>query len=539
VHDLITVKSRYVNDKKEKFIIGFITDITHLKKAEENISELNANLQGIIESTKESIYAVDSNFRYISFNQNHKRIMKALYGSEISIGTNKLAALKRSKDRRWIEEELNKALQGNHFLSEHFIKYPKFTGYIQTTYNPIRDKTGQVRGAAVFVNDVTQRRQFEEIIKAMNARLSSVLESSKDHVLAVDKNLRYIMFNQAHADGFKKLFNTTIKNGKSFLDGITPEIQKIAKREMGKALRGKQFNIEEQLVKDIIFEVSLNPIRNEMNEVTGVAIFARDITQRKKIQEELKVLNDELVEQNRQLADQEEELKTTLDELSERNFELDQLMYKTSHDLRSPLSSIMGLVNLANLDKDPGNHISYLHKIEGRIKKLDEFISSMLDYARVNRVEVTRERVNLREVASNCIHELEYLENFKDIKTEVHVKGDHALFTSDMLRLNIIFSNIISNAYKYYNPEVESYLKIKMEVNPFIVRLEFKDNGIGIKSEHRDKIFNMFYRATDRSQGSGLGMYIVKQAVEKLNGDITIDSEYGKGTKIKISLPNL
>ena len=83
------------------------------------------------------------------------------------------------------------------------------------------------------------------------------------------------------------------------------------------------------------------------------------------------------------------------------------------------------------------------------------------------------------------------------------------------------------------------FLKIKIDVSEENAKIEFKDNGIGIKNEYLDKIFNMFYRATERSQGSGLGMYIVKQAVEKLNGKITISSDYGEGTKIKVLLPNM
>jgi signal transduction histidine kinase len=249
-------------------------------------------------------------------------------------------------------------------------------------------------------------------------------------------------------------------------------------------------------------------------------------------------MNEELMTQNSQLAAQEEELKNTLNELSERNFELDQLMYKTSHDLRSPLTSIMGLLNLANLDTDPTNTRLYLDKIKDRINKLDEFINSMLNYARVNRVEMEMIPIDLEETTKNCIKELEYLENFNKVKIIVFVKTNNLVFKTDKLRINIIFSNIISNAYKYYNPANDSFLKIKIEVGVRDTKIEFRDNGIGIKSEHMNKIFNMFYRATDRSQGSGLGMYIVKQAVEKLNGTISLKSEYGVGTRIKIVLPN-
>jgi signal transduction histidine kinase len=99
-------------------------------------------------------------------------------------------------------------------------------------------------------------------------------------------------------------------------------------------------------------------------------------------------------------------------------------------------------------------------------------------------------------------------------------------------------SNIISNAYKYYNAANRSYLKINVKVTPFVLEMEFHDNGIGIKKEYVKKVFDMFYRATEKSQGSGLGMYIVKQAVDKLKGSIKVKSTFGKGTTIKITLPN-
>ena len=536
-HDLLTIKSLFVNDKKEKFVIGFITDVTELKNAEEKINHLNANLRGVLESTRESVYAVDSNFNYITFNQNHQRIMKVLYGEDIEVGKNKLNYLKGSVDYTWVKNEIQKALEGHHFVSEHFLKYPRFTGHIRTTFNPIRNGN-EIKGAAVFVHNITERKQFEEIIKSINANLRAVLESTSDDVFAVDRQLKYITFNKAHAKKMERLFQSEISFGQSFVNALPVAMRKEARNELLRALKGEQFVIEKQFVSEIIAEISFNPIRNEAGIVTGVAVFSKDITLRKNIEERFRQLNEELLQQNAQLAAQEEELKVTLEELSERNFELDQLMYKTSHDLRSPLSSIMGLINLANLDTDTTNHYQYLDKIEGRIKKLDEFIRSMLDYARVNRVDVVRETIPLKSIALNCIRELEYLDNFSSVRVTINEKGTDIPFVSDLLRIQIIFSNVISNAYKYYNPETDSNLQIDIDVTQERATLEFTDNGIGIKAEYLDKIFNMFFRATDRSQGSGLGMYIVKQAVEKLRGTIRLISEYGKGTSIKITLPN-
>jgi signal transduction histidine kinase len=130
----------------------------------------------------------------------------------------------------------------------------------------------------------------------------------------------------------------------------------------------------------------------------------------------------------------------------------------------------------------------------------------MLDYARSNRTDIHLENIDLKEMIRNKIQELQYLDNFKDVKTSVRITNVEIPFKSDRLRTEVIFANIISNAYKYYNPEVNSYLRIRIKVKLFAITIEFSDNGIGIKPEYLDKIFNMFYRATDRSQGSGLGM---------------------------------
>ena len=538
VHDLLTIKSLYKNEEGKKFIIGFITEITRIKKAEEKIKQLHANLEAVMESANESIFAVDQKLNYTAFNQHHRGIMRLLYGADIKIGGNNIQYQRNSKEAKWAKAELLKALKGSHYFTEHVLDYPGYKGYIQTTYNPIKDEKDNVKGVAVFVQDITQRKQFEGMIKSINSNLQAVMESTADRILALDRNYRYITFNKSHAESVRNEFGKSIKAGDNVLEVLPSTLSQIAKRENDKVFAGKRFKSQVELPSKKVLETTYNPIYNEHGKITGSALFVRDITESKRIENKLKSLNEELTNQNLQLAAQEEELKNTLNALSERNFELDQLMYKTSHDLRSPLCSIMGLLNLANLDTDPDNHRLYLEKIRDRINKLDDFINSMLNYARVNRAELEMIPINLEEVAKTSIKELEYLENFHKVKIVLSVTRSGVVFKTDRLRINIIFSNIISNAYKYYNPGNSSFLNIKIETGSQHARLEFSDNGIGIQPEHMDKIFNMFYRATDRSQGSGLGMYIVKQAVERLNGTISLQSDYGVGTRIKIILPN-
>lgn len=463
---------------------------------------------------------------------------KLIYNTTISIGDNTLSFLKGTSEYTWLRAELNKALKGEHFVSEHRVNQPRYKDkFIETTYNPIFGRKNTVTGVAVFVRDITEMKLAQEAIRQSNATLTGVIESTKDRIIAVDKNFRYLMFNKSHALRMKRLTGMEVKVGDDFIKLLPKEISSTARKQLVKAFKGNPSTFELKIL-DQHLEAAVNPIKNDQGKVIAATLFVRDITHRKKAEEKLRILNEELTSQNWQLAAQEEELKATLEELSDRNFELDQLMYKTSHDLRSPLSSILGLVNLAHLDANPENHLVYLNKIEGRIKKLDEFIKSMLNYARVNRSEIFYETIPLRDLIESCVQELEYLENYSSMKIILSVKNENAIFKSDPLRVKIIAGNIISNAYKYYNPAVSSYLKITARITPLVTEIIFKDNGIGIKKEYAGKIFDMFYRATERSQGSGLGMYIVKQAVDKLKGTIQVKSTFGKGTTIKIMLPN-
>jgi PAS domain S-box-containing protein len=234
---------------------------------------------------------------YTAFNPQHKKIMKILYGAGISIGGQKLAYVKGSPDARWIKAELVKALQGNQFTSSHYQKHSRYEGYIQCTYNPIRNEKNEIKGVAVFIQDVTDRIRFEEIIKSINANLRAVMESTTDGILALDRNLRYITFNQAHAKSIKALYGKDIRTGDRLADVLPPELFAIAKEGHQRALKGKPFTLETKIEKQIVYETSYNPIHDDHGQITGTALFIRDITSRKQLEEQLKALNAELANQ--------------------------------------------------------------------------------------------------------------------------------------------------------------------------------------------------------------------------------------------------
>ena len=224
-------------------------------------------------------------------------------------------------------------------------------------------------------------------------------------------------------------------------------------------------------------------------------------------------------------------------ELETRNSELNNFVYKVSHDLRAPLASIAGLVNVIKLLAMDEQAKSYIDLIDNRIQKLDRFIHDILSHSRNLNTTLNYETIDLKKIVAGAISELNYMPEARNVKIVLDVDGRE--FFSDKLRINEILRNLISNGFKYHNPYAKNQIiSISTRVDPESVTIKYEDNGTGIESSILPKIFDMFYKGSDKSNSSGLGLYIVKQAVDKLKGNIFVESEVGKGTSFTVEIPN-
>lgn len=222
--------------------------------------------------------------------------------------------------------------------------------------------------------------------------------------------------------------------------------------------------------------------------------------------------------------------------LKKVNEELDRFVYSVSHDLSSPLKSIKGLVNLASAEQDKEMLQKYLYHINKSTVKLDAFIKEVLDFSRSTRAELIIKKSNLEELLKNCLSSFEYQDEYEhiDISYELSCKE----FYTDELRFKIILNNLISNAIKYRNKDVNgSFLKISSRARGNMVLITFQDNGLGMEKDVQKKIFDLFYRGNVQSTGSGLGLYIVKEALAKLEGKISVNSKPGIGSTFIVELP--
>jgi signal transduction histidine kinase len=224
-------------------------------------------------------------------------------------------------------------------------------------------------------------------------------------------------------------------------------------------------------------------------------------------------------------------------ELEKINFELDRFVYSASHDLRSPLTSILGLLNIMREEVSDAGTIHLVSLMEESILKLDNTIRDIVAYSRNNRTNITIEPIGLKLLVEEIMGNLRYLETgeFK-IPEQIHIKNE-IVFLGDRNRIQIILNNLLANAIRYRHPARKPEVVVEAVLKGQFVQITVKDNGIGINDKHIGKIFEMFYRTSDTSAGSGLGLYIVRETIKKLNGSIDVVSQVNEGSTFTIVLP--
>jgi len=227
-------------------------------------------------------------------------------------------------------------------------------------------------------------------------------------------------------------------------------------------------------------------------------------------------------------------------ELEVTNRELDRFVYSVSHDLSAPLKSILGLVNISRLSNDQRDHFDYIGKIEHSVLKLESFIKEINDYSRDKRQDLYIEQIELKDLCTEILENLRFLDGYRKIKLDTSDLKPIQL-NNDRSRLKIIINNLLANAIVFQKKVAEHDPIIKISSNQMKdkVIVEIKDNGEGIKPDIQNKIFDMFYRGTANSRGSGMGLYIAREAATKIDGRILVRSEYGKGSTFTVELKNL
>lgn len=229
------------------------------------------------------------------------------------------------------------------------------------------------------------------------------------------------------------------------------------------------------------------------------------------------------------------EIEIQNDNLIIANQELDKFVYSASHDLRSPITSLKGLITIAQDEENPVQIKNYLHMMYQSLTKQDQFINDIIDYSRNKRKQLLIEPVSLNKLIDDAVNQHQHIKNTNAITFKKDIAIDE--ITSDSLRLKIILNNLISNAIKYSDQKkTEKKICIKTYEKDGFYYIAIEDNGIGIREEFKTKIFEMFF-VTNNNIGSGLGLYIAKEAVENLDGGISVSTTINLGSTFTVTLP--
>jgi PAS domain S-box-containing protein len=401
--------------------------------------------------------------------------------------------------------------EGRIFISDSEIKW------IEASCEPQQLPDGRIAWSGV-ISDIRKRKELEKkqresdlLYRKSETLFSELFNSAPLAIVLLDGSGNVEMVNR----GFELLFGYTITElkGKSLNDFIVPQELESEGNDLNSLISSEQIiriettrlRRDDEMLSVIIYGV---PVHQEDKTIGIFGVYV-DITEQKKIEEELKI----------------------------RNSELDNFVYKVSHDLRAPLSSVLGLVNLAQMPGNDDNPSEYLKIIGDKVGQLDHFISDVLSHSKNLKLDVRTGVIDFSEIIEKTFKDLSYMRGADQIKRLVKIQG--GIFYSDQWRIGEIFRNLISNAIKYRKlNNVSCEVSIQVKITQSHASITFRDNGIGISVENMNKIFEMFYRASEQSEGSGLGLYIVKNAVEKLNGQVNVKSSPNKGTQFEISLPN-
>jgi PAS domain S-box-containing protein len=272
--------------------------------------------------------------------------------------------------------------------------------------------------------------------------------------------------------------------------------------------RSAEISLEMPGGNEMHFEVTVtNHVSN--SEIRGMVVIMHDITERKLKHRKLEQTNDHL----------------------------DHFIFKTIHDLRAPIHSAIGLIDLS-FRSGAEEREKYISLIKSSLQKMDSFIEEVSSFYKNEKLAIVKEKINFDGLFQSEKEFLQDLPGAREINFEYDFKGSSDLF-SDSLRLKTILTNILSNSIKYSDPFKDiRFIRVSVHVDASRCRIAVQDNGLGIDEQHLDKIFDIFFRSHLQVNGTGLGLYIVKDTVSRLGGEIEVESTLGVGTSFVITLPN-
>lgn len=417
----------------------------------------------------------------------------------------------------------------------------------------IKDSRGEyVEELPVSIRKALEAQHNKRLLNETEERFQHLLANTTNLVLTVDASGRILFANQAwyRQVGYspKDLVDLRI------FDIIHPDEQAYCLRTVESALTGEALTQMETRVicKDgsVIYVRGESSVRKDIHGILQVTCVFQDITELAEAHSALRKSNEQLEkmvsERTRELAESNRKLTQEILEKTEKekllqhmNEELATFIYKSSHDLRSPLTSVQGLLELIRMDLPRAPSPMYLDLMNDRLQHLDLILKNLMDLNHIRGSKLSIATIDLKAMIQEVLESLETTCDFGALKISIDIAPTFHAFRNDPAVLRPVLHHLLSNSIKYRNPTVEKpVVQITGSTSKSAFNLVIADNGIGIPEEMQGKVCDMFFRGTELSDGSGLGLYVVQKSLEKLEADFKLESTLGEGTTCSFSIPN-
>jgi PAS domain S-box-containing protein len=500
-----------------------IQDITSQKLSQEKIIKSEENLRTIFDNALQAFILMDPDGTIKAFNAHAIKYVRVAYETDIKLGVSLLDILDE-KMKHFLKDIIQKTLKGETFqFSRAFETDRGKLIWLDFTISPV-SRDNKVTGFCIVGSDITEKKTMEREREFDRKNLESLINNTGDLMWSVDRNRHLITYNKPFADLVLLSTGTPITKDTDLL--AVHYDQKTRKRFKGfyeRALTGESFTeiIDNEGPESSWSEISFYPIYNEQ-EVIGTACFLRNITERKKYEE--------------LLLKTAREKETFIKELSQNNKDLQQFAYITSHNLRGPVASLMGLSNL--LDNYTIEDPTLLQILDGIKKSTFRFDETIKDLNTILTVKdtpsVQQEKISFSVTFQKILDQCDFL--IKNCNAEiVYDFSNSPEIDFNKAYLESILLNLVTNALKYRDKKRPLKIETWTEVIKGRPVLRFKDNGIGIDTKlHKEKLFQLYQRFHHHLEGKGLGLFLIKSQLEAFGGSIEIKSEVNVGTEFII-----
>ena len=515
----LKVKKIDSTDKKSTFWAA--SNIDYISQLETKLEEQRNFFDCIFLNIITDIVIFDSNHRYLYVNskaiKDNKTREWIIGKTDMDYCRHKNISLGLAKKRRKSFLNVIKSRTSSEFIDKHIDKHDNEV-YVHRKMHPIimDQKIKYVLGIGY---DITDIKMLEQNLEYSKKEYKSLFEENVAGIFLTKMNGEFVRWNQAFEDifgykssEFKQLNAEVLYEDKAFRKKYIKEL---------KANKGTLLNYILPTVnkkgKSILLNANISLININGDEFLQGTVF--DITDKKKIEDEMVGINKELTLKNQDLL---------------------EFNYMISHNVRSPLSNIIGLISLLEMDQEIKDHVGYdlFSEIKNSAKRLDETLhdlNSILDLRKHEKAPL--KAVSLREMLEIVLLGFNYKK--ADFKIKVKQIGDDQLLTNSVYLKNIYY-NLISNSIKYRSSKRKLKINISLINDNNVFTLKVEDNGIGFnQKKYKDLIFKTFKQINDTAEGKGLGLSLIDTQVKMLGGNINVESLVDKGTSFTIQLPKI